>query len=217
MLVEKVKIKTSDGINIAADYYPADSHRGIVLVHMMPATKESWRGLAEKLQSAGFHALAIDLRGHGESGGGDYHSFTPEEHQASVADLVAAAEFLKTKGVSELNFTGASIGANLSLQYLAQNHETKSAIALSAGLDYYGVKAADYVKKLDPKQKILLVGSRDDGRASGNCGEMAEKLFDLANCRKEKIIYDTGGHGTNLFLSHADLQDRLIEFLNSEI
>ena len=34
---------------------------------MMPATKESWNEFSQKLREKGWHVLAIDFRGHGES------------------------------------------------------------------------------------------------------------------------------------------------------
>ena len=90
-----IKLNTSDGVGIAADYYEADGCDGIVLAHMMPADRRSWRVFAERLQKGGFRVVAIDLRGHGESAGGPvgYKNFSDREHQASVCDLAAAAHF----------------------------------------------------------------------------------------------------------------------------
>lgn len=209
---QRVEFQTSDNTKIVADYYPADSRKGLVLVHMMPATKESWRGFARSLQAEGFHALAIDLRGHGESGGGDYQQFSDEQHQASIADLEAATAFLKQKGVTELSLAGASIGANLSLQHLAEYPETKSAVLLSPGLDYRGIKTAPLASKVADKNKILFVGSKDDEQTmDASCEEIISKLG-----LTKSIVYDSGGHGTNLFNTHPELTHKLVEFLSSK-
>ncbi len=208
----RVEFQTADGVNIAADYSaPSDpSSRGIVLAHMMPATKESWKDFAVKLQEAGYHVLAIDLRGHGESGGGDYRIFSDKEHQASILDLDAAANFFKEKGVAQIGFAGASIGANLSLQYLAENPETKAAILFSPGIDYRGIMLEPLAEKVSDMSKILFIGSEDDaGSMGGSCEEILEALGN-----PPKICYEAGGHGTNLFQNHPDLMDKIVDFLN---
>lgn len=211
-MAQRVEFQTQDGVNIVADYYEAaGSSKGVVFVHMMPATRSSWAEFASKLQAAGFHALAIDLRGHGESGGGNYQNFNDQQHQASIQDLAAAAEFLKGKGVKELSFAGASIGANLALLYLAENPDTKAAVLLSPGVDYRGIATEPLAAKVSDKSKILFVGAEDDaGTMGAGCEELAPSLG-----AGEKICYPAGGHGTNLFQSHPELMDKILEFLKS--
>src|SRR6185503_18869256 len=171
--METLSIKTSDNINIAGLVWDAGSDRSVLLLHMMPATKESWIPLAEKLHAQNINVLAIDFRGHGESSGGDYEKFTPEQHQKYYIDVEAAALYLdKHFPDTELYLGGASIGANMALRYLSRHHESQKGFALSAGLDYYGVRAIDFVPDLSPNQTVLFVGSKDDGRKSGlNCGD----------------------------------------------
>ncbi len=212
MTLQKVEFQTPDSVKIVADYYAAPgSTQGVVLVHMMPATRSSWGEFALKLQAAGYQVLAIDLRGHGESGGGDYHEFSDAEHQASIKDLEAAAKFLQDKEVDSLAFAGASIGANLALQYLAENPETKAVVLLSPGLDYRGIKIEPLAAQIKDKNKILFVGAEDDaGTMDGSCEEIAALLGP-----PQKICFEHGGHGTNLFASHPELMDKILDFLNS--
>lgn len=208
---QKVEFQTSDHVKIAAEYYsaPSSSPKGIVLAHMMPATKESWQEFATELQQVNFHVLAIDLRGHGESGGGNYREFSDEQHQASIKDLEAAVNFLKGKDVNQIYLAGASIGANLALQYLAQNPETKSVILFSAGLDYRGIETPPLAAKVQNKNKILFIGAEDDAATMGaSCQEIIQKLS-LA----KSICYDSGGHGTNLLKNQPELTEKLIQFL----
>ncbi|MDO8303438.1 MAG: alpha/beta fold hydrolase, partial [Sedimentisphaerales bacterium] len=138
---------TSDKVKIACDYYPAPRVAGyLVLVHMMPATKESWKELAEQAAAVGFASIAIDLRGHGrsQSGPNGHEAFADEEHQQSIKDIEAATEFLKTQGAApeDIILIGASIGANLCLWYLAEHPEFKKAVLLSAGESYRGIHFA---------------------------------------------------------------------------
>ena len=63
-------LKTSDSINLCYEWRSVKNPKGyLVLLHMMPATKESWDTFAKKMQREGYASVAIDLRGHGESDG----------------------------------------------------------------------------------------------------------------------------------------------------
>lgn len=214
--MQKINIKTEDNIELSALLWNRGAFASVLLMHMMPATKESWVPLADKLANSGFNVLAIDFRGHGESTGGDYKTFTAEQHQEYYEDLEASIKYLKDFFPhTEIYLGGASIGANMTIKYMAKHHSIAKGFALSAGLDYYGVRAIDDIKNLNEDQKILLVGSRDDSRQSGsNCGEMAEQLYDEGEGVKEKIVYDTGGHGTDMWEEHPGLIDELIKFIS---
>ncbi|MDL5501897.1 MAG: alpha/beta fold hydrolase, partial [Candidatus Methanoperedens sp.] len=122
--MEEITFITEDGVKISGNYFKPKKERAPVflLLHMMPATKESWNEFATRLQEKGFAVLAIDLRGHGKSTDKngtrlDYKEFEDHEHRESMKDIAAAKEFLKGKGadISEMAIAGASIGANLAL------------------------------------------------------------------------------------------------------
>jgi len=220
--MKTLRLKTFDDIDLAADYYPADKPAvAAVYVHMMPATKESWRGLAEYLAQNGVAGIAIDLRGHGQStqGPDGYKQFKSEDHQQSRLDLLAAARFLRSLGLGfkadKIAFIGASIGANLSLQFVAGRHDYKAAILLSAGLNYHGVDAEALVKKLIPGQKVFFAACHDDIGSRGDNAVQNEKLFDEtpAGVTKTKKIYETGGHGTNILGADPGLAEEILKFI----
>jgi len=70
--VEELQLETSDGIRIAAWYYPAaedaKADATVILVHDLDGSHETVDTLARSLQVAGYAVVAPDLRGHGESG-----------------------------------------------------------------------------------------------------------------------------------------------------
>ncbi len=216
-LMEKISFETNDKIKIAADLYGVQNAIGfLILVHMMPAAKESYADLAQRFQNLGYESLAIDLRGHGESemGPNGYLNFSDSQHQKSILDLEAAVDYLiKNRGAAsdEIIFIGASIGANLSLQYVSEHQEYKTAVLLSAGLNYRGIKTEPSVKNLKAGQKIFFISSRDD---NNNASEN-QTLYDLtSNDIFKKIkIYDSGGHGTNIFENQPDLVGLIVEFI----
>ena len=65
---ERVSFPTEDGGVIYADVY-GTGDCGLVLAHGGRFNKESWAPQALELVKAGFRAVAIDFRGHGQSRG----------------------------------------------------------------------------------------------------------------------------------------------------
>jgi|SRR3989344_4786945 len=211
---------TKDGKRIAFTYYSAVNPVGwIIYAHMMPATKESWDGLARSFSAIGYEGIAVDLRGHGNSDGGaeGYQNFSDEEHQKSIYDIEGAVEYLKGRGADpgRITLIGASIGANLVLKYIVENSDFKKAVLLSAGLNYKGIEAVPLARMLREGQSVMLVASRDDGRTGGNNAEQNRAIFDAMpeGVNKKLQIYDEGGHGTALLGAHADLQSLIIRFM----
>ena len=212
----RITLKTADGWTIVGDHYRgANGSPAILLLHMMPATRASWKAFAEKLNAEGFGVLAIDLRGHGESDGGPdgYRAFTDEDHQRSIEDVRAAAAFQKTEGHSNFFVAGASIGASLALQPLAESEEVRAAILLSPGLAYRNIDALAAASYVREDQGVFIVAAKDDTRASGAADEQGTKIFDALQCRKEIKIFDRGGHGTTMFDAHPDLAGQLMGWL----
>lgn len=214
-MVERIGLTTSDNVTIVGDYYApaAASARGLLLLHMMPAERTSWRAFADKMEVAGWHVLAIDLRGHGQSQGGPsgYQSFSDAEHQASRLDVDAGAEFLKSKGVTSLSFGGASIGANLALQYLAEHAEARAAFLLSPGLEYRGVATEPAARSLRPGQAVYYAASADDAYSA----DTIRKLFGAAPSGVVREIkrFDTAGHGTTMFEREPSFMDEIAAWL----
>ena len=220
--VETVHLKTQDGVEIVGDYYPPvgdiqvvnGASRGVILLHMMPSDRKSWVKFAEKLQKVGLPTLAIDLRGHGESQGGpeSYKSFSDAEHQNSKLDVITAALFLRSKKVDEFHLVGASIGANLALQYLAEHPNARSAILLSPGLDYRGLKTLPLIGQVPESRGVFLVASADDQYSADTVNQLASQAtFDEKHQLK---IFETGGHGTAILENHPGFMDEVVEWLS---
>lgn len=213
--MEIVKLKTKDGVEIVNDFYSAESETGVLMLHMMPATRKSFSAFAEKIQKAGWQGLSIDFRGHGESQGGatGYQLFKDTDHEKSILDVEAAAEFLRSKGVKKIFLVGASIGANLSLQFLATNADAKAAVLLSPGLNYRGVKTDELIKKLYHAKSLFLTAAKDDDYSYETVQELYDKMPEVAF--RELKLFDSGGHGTKLFETHPELMDEIIKWLQS--
>lgn len=212
--MQQVLLKTEDDVSISGNLISAGhACRGsVVLVHMMPETKESYSDFMEDLFEKGFSSLAIDLRGHGSSQGGPdgYITYSDEEHQKSIHDLHTAVMYMRALfPQAPTHLVGASIGANLSIQYAATYPDyILSVSALSPGLDYRGVAPKKYVVHFQQGQRVLFVTSEDDRY---NVQETSE-LFSLIPSAVDKKMhtYISAGHGTHMFHRKVGVQELIL-------
>lgn len=220
-MAEPVHFATADDVTIVGEYYAGPpGGPAAILVHMMPATKESWREFVPKLVARGFSVLAIDLRGHGGSvvgpkGALDYRTFTDAEHQASIRDVEASVQWLmETHGVSEsrIALVGASIGANLAIGYGAVHDATPAVVALSPGLEYRGVTTSEKVAAFGRNTALLLIASDNDGYSF-----MTDKhLASLAPSAELRELHGAG-HGTAMFDADPALMDNLAAWIAAKV
>ncbi|MDO9216396.1 MAG: alpha/beta hydrolase [Lacisediminimonas sp.] len=92
-----------EAVALAADSYGTPNRGTVLLAHGGGQTRHAWAKTGERLAAAGWRAVALDLRGHGDSGWsptGDYrmHRF--------AADIVRVANQLGDKPA----LVGASLG-----------------------------------------------------------------------------------------------------------
>ena len=62
-----LRFETADGLGLVADAYGDPAAPPVLLQHGGGQTRHSWKGAAQALAEAGFHAISLDLRGHGDS------------------------------------------------------------------------------------------------------------------------------------------------------
>lgn len=216
---EPIVLIAQDGVRLAGAYLDADQPRAAaLLLHMMPATKESWSAFAFRLSALGVASLAIDLRGHGASTQGpegrlDYRHFDDAGHQAKRLDVEAALSWLREKHPGlPLIAVGASIGANLALRAMAEHADVTAVLALSPGLEYHGVAAQDAVRRLRPGQKAMLAASREDAYAASSAEMLAAEPTEA---RVETLLVDGAGHGTAMLERDPSLADRVSSWIGT--
>ena len=94
--------KGHGGLKIAADVWGSDNKKLVILLHGGGQTRHAWGETGKKLAEAGYHAVAIDLRGHGDS---EWHSDGDYTIKAYKEDLVSI--------IKEINKPASLIGASL--------------------------------------------------------------------------------------------------------
>lgn len=207
---QRVSFKTDDGVTIAATWYEPSQRPApaVILVHMLNRSRRDWDGFASRLAFAGIGALAIDLRGHGDS-----HYPRTDDYAPMVRDIVGARRFLASRGdvvPSRIGIVGASLGANLAALAAADGAFTTLAL-LSPSLDYRGLRIEPAIKKY-AKRPLLLVVSDDDPYARRSALDL-QKL----NGSAELLSLNAAGHGTRMFDRAPDLAHSLIEFLRRTV
>jgi uncharacterized protein len=106
-----ISLVADDGVPLAAWYAPPQNGAAIVLVHGGTDSREGVRAHASMLRDAGFGVLALDLRGHGASGGGG-NAFGWE----GTRDVQAAVAYLRgDESVRAIGGLGLSLGGEVLL------------------------------------------------------------------------------------------------------
>jgi len=203
-------ISTADGWLLRGTFYNASSDKGVILLHMLNRDRSTYRELALALQRAGFKALAIDMRGHGESTNkGSWRSFTEADFNSMVGDVRAAKEYLRSQGARSFAIIGASIGANIALLASIGDSEVKTAILLSPGLDYRGVKTERAAG--EASVPLLIAASSEDDYSFHS----AMRISQLASVSELKA-YSGAGHGTDM-LQKTNLTQEIIAWLGERL
>ncbi|MBI4138969.1 alpha/beta fold hydrolase [Candidatus Uhrbacteria bacterium] len=223
-MAERITFKTTDGVEIVGDWVTAPTTFGaVVLLHMMPLDRTSWRAFQQALSDRGLASLAIDLRGHGESlessesGKLDYTTFSDEEHQSSLLDAIGAFDWIRRRGFepTRISACGASIGANLAVQLLLEQPQMSGAALLSPGSNYHGTNAVSDAASVLDHQGIWIAASEGDDQESF---EAAQAVSDAASStRKTMVPLKNAGHGTAMLQSHPELVANLADWLKETI
>src|SRR6478735_1213345 len=114
----------SAGVVLAGDSWgPADGPL-VLLQHGGGQTRHAWKGAGEALGAAGYHAIAFDARGHGDS---DWAPDGKYGQDAMVLDLEALVAAL---GGRRPVLVGASMGGGTSLVAVGEGHVDATALVL---------------------------------------------------------------------------------------
>jgi pimeloyl-ACP methyl ester carboxylesterase len=98
----------ADGLSLAADEWGDPTDPSVLLLHGGGQTRHSWKTAGTVLARAGFHCVAMDLRGHGES---DWASDGRYSLEAFRDDVLVVAHQLRPP----VTLVGASLGGLTSL------------------------------------------------------------------------------------------------------
>ncbi len=211
---QRVTFRTDDGLTLSATWYEPSSRPApaVILVHMLHGSRRDWDALGHRLAGEGIGALAIDLRGHGDSqrvampgpeaeGGG---------YAPMALDVKAARRYLASRTdvqQTRVGIAGASLGANLAALVAAADGSLVSIALLSPSLDYRGLRIEQAVKKVGGRP-VLLVAATNDPYASRS----ARELQKAAGGPRELLTPENAGHGTVMLSRDENLARALVDW-----
>ncbi len=204
--VIEVDLSTSDGVSVKGTYYQplGVNAPGVVLLHMLGRHREDWDAFARHLQDAGYGVIAIDLRGHGQSGG-------KREWSKMTQDAATAVAFIRSQteiDPDRIVIVGASIGANIAINAGAHDPKVVGVALLSPGLNYRGVKTEDAVIQYHDRPLFIAASSEDRYAA-----ESSQQLDALAQGPHQLLILENQGHGTEMLGKHNGLEAAIFQWL----
>jgi alpha-beta hydrolase superfamily lysophospholipase len=206
--VQDVRVEAADGLVITGTFHPASGPppwSGVLLLHMIYGDRSQWDELVPLLTSNGYAVVAIDMRGHGSTGG-EINWGKSEDDIGRVWSYMTKREDIDP---SHSALIGASMGANMALVSAANQPEVNTVVLLSPGLNYYGVTTSDALEAYG-QRPILIAASSEDT----NSADSSQELVKTALGESHLLIYDGAGHGTAMLQNEPDLQKIILTWLD---
>jgi pimeloyl-ACP methyl ester carboxylesterase len=112
------------GVRIAGDSWGDPNGPLVILQHGGGQTRHAWKGAGEQLGAAGYHAIAFDARGHGDSDWAPDGVYGPDVMVEDLKRVVAAL------GNRQPVLVGASMGGGTSLVAVGEKRVDARALVL---------------------------------------------------------------------------------------
>jgi len=223
-----VELKTSDGTLLKATYFSAGKPGpGVLLFHQNDRTRTSWDGVARQLATIGINTVAVDGRGHGESGG-----TRKDAIEKTPADMETFFQFLISQpGVQRdvIGLAGAGSYGVINALETARPHPAgiKSLVMLSGDSFPPGV---EFLHEASQLPELFVIADTDEYPPTV---ETMLWLYARASSPMRRLIHypaaqeapwlwyetsdpnkvpDTGSHGTDLFKTHPDLPGIIVQW-----
>ncbi|GHO89344.1 alpha/beta hydrolase [Dictyobacter formicarum] len=196
-----VHFKTADNVNLAGSLY-GNGKVFVICSHELRTTKEIWKdsGMPQRLAALGYHVLAYDFRGNGDSGG-------TSDLTVLDIDLKAAIAFAQKQGATKIILLGSSMGGTASLKVAAKTNV--AAIITLSSPETFPTNVTDEDVKAISAPKLFINSAYDTYTSD------TTHMHDIASPPKELHIYPGNQHGTAIFgtESGADLTQRIFTFI----
>jgi len=121
----------------------------VVLLHGFAADKDNWTRMVQKLE--GFHVIAPDLPGHGDS------SFDDSQHYGFDKQSLRLAEFVDALGLTRFHLVGNSMGGGIAGLYAYRHPGKVLSLALLDAAGFYGDQPSELQLLIENKQKNPLI------------------------------------------------------------
>lgn len=218
----EIELNTQDGLVLKGTYFPPKHNNApvVILMHMLSRNRGDWSELVPQLRESGYAVLAYDARGHGDSvvqngTRKSFHRFSPADYQDMINDVQAAYNYLIDREEVDnkrIGLVGASIGANLALNFAARRSDIATLILISPGLDYRGIKTEEAITDYGARPVLFVTAKKDSSSA-----QAVMMLNMKATGKKETRTYSGNDHGTHLLGANKGLEKEIIKWLNKTL
>lgn len=203
IIKQKITLQISKEQSLTGDFYPGNSNKGIILIHMYQQDRTSWNFLIPELRNEEYNILTFDLRGHGE----DKEEISQEDFNKMPSDVGLALEYLNKQNINEISIIGASIGANIGLNYAVREPKIHRVVLLSPGIEYQGINTLDSIKRY--KRPLLIMASEEDEYSWNS----SNQLFSLTPSKVRFEPYKGNLHGTEILKQNQTSRELLLKWL----
>lgn len=198
---EAAEVEAADGLVLKGDLYrpeniPEEGARTLLLLHQNRSSRQGYKTVIPQFVAEGYIVLVVDLRGHGATG-------SKSDWFAAQTDTQTWLSWLRQQeGVRDnaIAIIGASIGSNLAILGCAEDAQCVTTVALSPGLDYFGVKPqAALVEGLADRSALLIAAQRDSPS-----DDAIRSMFAAATGKVAAQMFTGGTHGTGFFSTRVE-------------
>ncbi|MEM7152100.1 MAG: alpha/beta fold hydrolase [Myxococcota bacterium] len=220
LVSEELSLMAADGTELAATVArPTEGTclPGLLLIHQFANDRSQWDALLPTFVDAGYVALALDLRGHGDSGPqqGALSDILTDPDQAPL-DVAAALDWLRESPSvdgARLGAVGTSIGANLTVVAL---HEGSISAAVPISTRLEAVEAlAGMPKSLTLGNLFCLATDGDNGGVQAD--SCTQLVADATGETRVEIIEGSSAHGVTLLSEFPEVVPEILEWLGTTL
>jgi len=147
-------LRGAGGLALAADGFGDPAAPPVLLLHGGGQTRHAWAGTGEALARHGWYAVAMDLRGHGDS---DWAPDRDYRHRTFAADTAAMADAFEQRPV----LVGASLGGISSLLALGEVQRAGEPERLARALVL--VDVASRMERAGAERIVAFMTGRPEG------------------------------------------------------
>jgi pimeloyl-ACP methyl ester carboxylesterase len=195
----RIELTAEDDAVLVGDFYAtaeADGEKpAVLLLHMLNSSRAAWATLIPPLLADGYNVLAVDLRGHGETGGSRDWVKAQTDTQAWLGWLREQAT-VKDDSVSII---GASVGTTLALAGCAADETCVTAIALSP-VTWPSIPSQEAIEDGLKERSALLIASQTDYGSSSTL----KTLVGVAKGEVNAYLLTGSIHGSDYINPHND-------------
>ena len=199
-----VEFLTDDGITLGGQLFDGGGNLAVILSHAAPTDQRSWRSFAEQLsRGQGYMVLTYDFRGYGASSG---ERMFPDLNR----DVLAAVNFMRSRGMNRIVLVGASVGGTASLR-VAGVEAVSGVVSLSSVVEFRGLTVGNKLIE----EPVLMIAEAGDEYAAFSF----QQIIDSGVVRPPQltpVLFPRGdSHGTDIFSgpNGAEATRLILEFL----